>query len=46
MMVAVAVTSIASLLWAAWMNRRAAYCRIQAEWHAHEQWRFGKNRDA
>jgi hypothetical protein len=45
MMVAVAVMSIASLLWAAWTNRRAAYCRSQAEWSAHEQWRFGQNRD-
>jgi hypothetical protein len=45
MMVAVAVMSIASLFWAAWMNRRAAYCRSQAEWSAHEQWRFGGIRD-
>jgi hypothetical protein len=45
MMLAVAVMSIASLLWAAWMNRRTAYCRSQAEWSAHEQQRFRGNRD-
>jgi hypothetical protein len=44
MMVAVAVMSIASLLWAAWMNRRAASCRSEAEWSAHEQLRFEANR--
>jgi hypothetical protein len=45
MMVAVAVLSIASLFWAAWMNRRAAYCRSQAEWHASKQLHLGKNRE-
>jgi hypothetical protein len=45
MMVAVAVMSIAFLLWSARLNRRAAYCRNEAEWSAHEQWRFGQNRD-
>ncbi len=45
MMVAVAVMAIASLLGKAWMNQRAAYCRNQAEWSAHEQWRLQGNRD-
>jgi hypothetical protein len=44
MMVAVAVISVASLLWAAWMNRRAASCRSEAEWSAHEQLLFEANR--
>jgi len=46
MMVAVALMSIASLGWATWMNRRSSYCRRQAEWHAHEQWRLAHNMDA
>jgi hypothetical protein len=45
MMIAVALMAIASLFWSAWMNRRSAYCRRQAEWHASEQSRLGKNRD-
>jgi hypothetical protein len=45
MMVAVAVMSVASLFVKAWMNQRAAYCRSQAEWSAHEQWRMGMSRD-
>ena len=44
-MVAVAVMSITSLLWAAWMSHISAYCRSQAEWSAHKQWRFEGNRD-
>ncbi len=45
MMVAVAVMSIACLLGKAWITQRVAYCRNQPDWSAHEQWRFGMNRD-
>ena len=44
-MVGVAVMSIASVLWASWMNRRASYCQSQAEWHANQQSHLSKNRD-
>jgi hypothetical protein len=45
MMTAVALMSVASLLWAAWMNRRTAYCRSRAEWHASQRSHLGRNRD-
>jgi hypothetical protein len=45
MTIAVGLMSIACLFWAAWMNRRTAYCGGRAAWHASQRSHLGKNRD-